>query len=385
MPPRNRIADMVPEITRWRQHLHRHPELGYDLPKTARFVAEKLRGFGVDEVVEGVGRSGVVAVIHGKAPGRTVALRADMDALPITEATGLDYASQTPGLMHACGHDGHSAILLGAGQYLAETRNFAGTVVLVFQPAEEHGAGAAAMIEDGLLTRWGIDEIYGLHTEPGLPVGAIATRAGPVQAASDEFDITVTGRGGHAAIPQETIDTTLVAAQIVVSLHSIVGRNFNPLHSVVLTIGSFVTDSSASNVIAHNVLLRGTLRCLDQEDRALGEARIRRVVTDTASAFGATAHIDWMSGYPVTINDAVATEHALRAAQRAVVEVTDTFEPTMTSEDFSYYLQHRPGAYVYLGNGDSAGLHNPEYVFNDDAIPYGASYFVELVEQRLAV
>jgi amidohydrolase len=383
MPIRNRFAELLPEIVEWRQHLHRNPEILYEVHETAAFVAEKLRAFGVDEVVEGIGQTGVVGVIRGKGTGtKTVGLRADMDALPIHEDTGLDYASEVPGKMHACGHDGHTSMLLGAAKYLAETRNFDGTVVVIFQPAEEGGAGAKAMVDDGLMDRFGIDEVYGMHNAPGVPIGEIVTRPGPLQASSDEFEIVVTGLGGHAAEPHKAVDTTLVASQIVVTLHSIVSRSVDPLRSVVLTVGTFRTDSGASNIIAHNARMEGTVRCLHADDRALMEGRIRRVVEDTASAFGATAVLNWIPGYPVTVNDEDATDWAMEAA-RAVANDVGTTDPIMPSEDFSYMLNERPGAYLFLGNGDSAMCHHPKYNFNDEAIPYGCSFFAEIVERRM--
>ena len=385
MPVKNRLAEMATEIAEWRQHLHRHPEIMYDVHNTAAFVAEKLRGFGCDEVVERIGRTGVVGVIHGKAKGsgRVIGLRADMDALPIHEETGLDYASQTDGAMHACGHDGHTAILLGAAKYMAETRNFDGSVVLIFQPAEEGGAGAKAMIDDGMMDRFGVQEVYGLHNAPGIPIGTMVTCPGPLLASSDEFEIKVTGVGGHAAEPHRAVDTTLVAAQIVVSLHSIVSRNIDPLRSVVLTVGTFSTDSEASNIIPHTAMMEGTVRCLDEQDRALAEARVRRVAEDTASAFGAQAEVIWSSGYPVTLNAPEGVERAVEAARAVMQNVDDKTDPIMPSEDFSYMLQERTGAYLFLGNGDSAMCHHPKYNFNDDAIPYGSSFFAELVERRM--
>jgi amidohydrolase len=384
MPIRNRFAELLPEITEWRQHLHRNPEILYEVHQTAAFVADKLRAFGVDEVVEGIGQTGVVGVIRGKGAGsKTVGLRADMDALPIHEDTGLDYASEVPGKMHACGHDGHTSMLLGAAKYLSETRNFDGTVVVIFQPAEEGGAGAKAMVDDGLMDRFGIDEVYGMHNAPGIPVGAIATRPGPLQASSDEFEIVVTGLGGHAAEPHRSVDTTLVAAQIVVTLHSIVSRSVDPLRSVVLTVGTFRTDSGASNIIAHTARMEGTVRCLHPDDRALMEGRIRRVVEDTASAFGATAELNWLPGYPVTVNHEDATAWAVEAARAVANDVDDATYPIMPSEDFSYMLNERPGAYLFLGNGDSAMCHHPKYNFNDEAIPYRCSFFAEIVERRM--
>ncbi len=384
MPIRNRFAEMLPEITEWRQHLHRNPEILYEVHKTAAFVADKLRAFGVDEIVEGIGQTGVVGVIRGKGSGtKTIGLRADMDALPIHEETGLDYASEVPGKMHACGHDGHTSMLLGAAKYLSETRNFDGTVVVIFQPAEEGGAGAKAMVDDGLMERFGIDEVYGLHNAPGVPVGMIVTRPGPLQASADEFEIVVTGLGGHAAEPHKAIDTTLVASQIVVTLHSVVSRNIDPLNSVVLTIGTFQTDSNASNVIPETARMKGTVRCLNPEDREKMEGRVRRVVEDTASAFGAKGELAWEYGYPVTVNHDDATSWAVDAARAVANDVVDDANPIMPSEDFSYMLNERPGAYLFLGNGDSAMCHHPKYNFNDEAAPFGCSFFAEIVERRL--
>ncbi|MCG7624839.1 M20 aminoacylase family protein [Epibacterium sp. Ofav1-8] len=387
MPVRNRFAELLPEITAWRHDFHEHPELMYDVHRTAGLVQERLTAFGCDEVVPGIGKTGVVGVIKGKstASGKVIALRADMDALPIHEETGLDYASKTPGKMHACGHDGHTAILLGAAKYLSETRNFNGTVVLLFQPAEEGGAGGKAMVDDGVMDRWGVQEVYGLHNMPGLPVGHIATRVGGLLASSDEFEIEVTGKGGHAAAPHDAIDTTLVASQIVVSLHSIVSRNVDPIHRVVLTVGTFETDSTASNVIAHRAKLKGTVRTLDAENRKLAEARVRRVAEDTASAFGATARVTWTPGYPVTENTAAEVAHAVKAAQAVTESVDPDAAPIMPSEDFAYMLEARPGAYIFLGNGDTAMCHHPAYQFDDDAIPLGCSWFVELCEGRMPI
>ncbi|MEM7260297.1 MAG: amidohydrolase, partial [Pseudomonadota bacterium] len=317
MPVKNRFAELHEQITGWRQDFHRHPELMYDVHRTAARVAELLREFGCDEVVEGIGKTGVVGVIHGSATasGRTIGLRADMDALPITETTGLEYASDTPGVMHACGHDGHTAMLLGAARYLCETRAFDGTAITIFQPAEEGGAGGLAMCQDGLMDRFAIDEVYGMHNTPGLPVGEFAIRPGPLLASSDEFEITVTGKGGHAAEPHAAIDTTLVASHIVVVLQSIVARHVNPLKRVVLTVGTFETDSAASNVIAHQVVLGGTVRTLDAEYRQSVEQRVREVATGTAMAFGATAEVNWQPGYPATVNTDANTRYAAQVAR----------------------------------------------------------------------
>jgi hippurate hydrolase len=387
MPVKNRFAEMQEEITKWRRHLHENPELLYEVHKTAAFVVERLKEIGLDEsaITTGIGRTGVVAVIEGKTntSGRVIGLRADMDALPIHEASGVDYPSKTPGVMHACGHDGHTAILLGAAKYLSETRNFDGKVVLIFQPAEEGGAGGKAMCDDGLMERWGIQEVYGLHNMPGLPVGQFATRPGALLASSDEFEITVTGKGGHAAAPHDAIDTTLVASQIVVSLHSIVSRNVNPVKRVVLTVGTFETDSTASNVIAHQARLQGTVRTLDTEYRALAEGWVRQVAENVAAAYGATAKVEWTPGYPVTINTPDETQYAVAAARAVSPDVIEETDPIMPSEDFAYMLEERPGAYIFLGNGDTAMCHHPAYVFDDEAIPLGCSWFAELVERRM--
>ncbi len=387
MPVKNRFAEMQQEITKWRRHLHETPELLYEVHKTAAFVVDRLKEIGLDDraITTGIGRTGVVAVIEGRtnASGRVIGLRADMDALPITEASGVDYPSKTPGVMHACGHDGHTAILLGAAKYLSETRNFDGTVVLIFQPAEEGGAGGKAMCDDGLMERWGIQEVYGLHNMPGLPVGQFATRPGALLASSDEFEITVTGKGGHAAAPHDAVDTTLVASQIVVSLHSIVSRNVNPIKRVVLTVGTFETDSTASNVIAHQARLQGTVRTLDTEYRAQAETWVRQVAENVAAAYGATAEVAWTPGYPVTINTPDETVYAVEAARAVSAHVDDNTDPIMPSEDFAYMLAERPGAYIFLGNGDTAMCHHPAYVFDDEAIPVGCSWFAELVERRM--
>ncbi|WP_107497601.1 M20 aminoacylase family protein [Thalassobius sp. I31.1] len=385
MPVKNRFAEMHEEITGWRRHLHAHPELMYDVHETAAFVVERLKEFGVDEITPGVGKTGVVALIKGKSDtkGRVVGMRADMDALPIEEATGLDYASTVPGKMHACGHDGHTSILLGAAKYLAETRNFDGTVALIFQPAEEGGAGGLAMCQDGMMDRWNIQEVYGLHNAPGIPVGEFAMRPGALLASSDEFKITVTGKGGHAAEPALAIDTTLVAAQIVVTLQSIVARNVDPLKRVVLTVGTFNTDSAASNVIAHEVVMEGTVRTLDSEYRTICEERVKRVAMDTASVFGAVAKVEWTPGYPVTFNTEAETAYAAEAARAVSAKVDDKTDPIMPSEDFAYMLEERPGAYIFLGNGDTQMCHHPEYQFDDEAIPFGSAWFVELAERRM--
>lgn len=385
MPVKNRFAELLPEITAWRRDFHEHPELLYDVHRTAGRVADLLRGFGCDEVVEGVGRTGVVGVIKGRtdSKGRVIGLRADMDALPIIEQTGLDYASKTPGKMHACGHDGHTAMLLGAAKYLAETRNFDGTAIVIFQPAEEGGGGGDAMVRDGLVSRWNIQEFYGMHNMPGMPVGSFSIKPGAMMAAADQFDITVTGKGGHAAKPHECIDTTLTAAQIIVALQSVVSRNIDPLKNAVISVCVVSTDSTAHNVIPQVVKLKGTARSLDPAVRDQLEEGITRVATNVAAAMGATAQVDYQRGYPVTMNDEQATVWAAEVARDVAGDVNLSMQPMMGGEDFSYMLNEKPGAYIFVGNGDTAMVHHPAYNFNDDAIPAGSSWYAGMVESRM--
>jgi amidohydrolase len=389
MPIVNRVADLHSDIQGWRRDLHEHPELLYDVHRTAAFVADRLREFGCDQIVTGIGRTGVVGVIKGKkAPGRgelkVLGLRADMDALPIQEATGLPYASKTEGKMHACGHDGHTAMLLGAARYLAETRNFAGDAVVIFQPAEEGGAGAEAMIKDGLMDRFGIEQVYGMHNGPGIPIGSFAIRPGPIMAATDSVDIKIEGHGGHAARPHKCIDSTLVGAQLIMALQTIVSRSVDPLESAVVSMSEF-HSGNARNVIPQTAVLRGTVRTLVPEVRDLVEKRIGEVCQGVATLTGAKVDLSYERGYPVTVNHASQTDHAIRIAQQVSGEanVHET-PPLMGGEDFSYMLEARPGAFIFCGNGDSAGLHHPAYNFNDEAILYGTSYWIKLVENTLA-
>ena len=385
MPIRNRFAELLPEISAWRQDFHAHPELLFDCHRTAGVVAEKLREFGCDEVVEGIGRTGVVGVIRGKSTGsgRVVGLRADMDALPIYEATGLDYASKEAGKMHACGHDGHTAMLMGAAKYLAETRNFDGTVVVIFQPAEEGGGGGDEMCRDGMMERFGIQEVYGMHNWPGQEAGSFAIRPGAFFAATDQFEIAVEGLGGHAAKPHQCIDTTVVAAQLVLAMQTIVSRNADPTKEAVVSVTSFVTESQAFNVIPQHVTLRGTVRTMDPAVRELAETRIKTLAENIAAGFGATAHVDYRRGYPVMVNSETETEYAAEAA-RAVAGDCGSAPLVMGGEDFAYMLEERPGAYILVGNGDTADVHHPKYNFNDSVIPAGCSFWVELAERRLA-
>ena len=387
MPIKNRLSEMQAEITEWRRDLHENPELLYDVHRTAATVAARLREFGCDEVVEGIGRTGVVGLIKGKTDtrGHVVGLRADMDALPILEATGLPYASKTPGKMHACGHDGHTAMLLGAAKYLAETRNFDGAVAVVFQPAEEGGAGGEAMVKDGLITRFGIKEIYGMHNSPGLPVGQFSIKSGAFYAATDNFTLRLTGHGGHAAYPHRTVDTTVMAAQIVMTLQTIVSRNTDPLQSVVVSVTSLRTESEAWNVIPEHVEVRGTVRTFDPAMRKMAEERLKTIVTSTVQAFGGTVDLVWKPGYPAMVNAERETGFAAEVAARiAGPNGVDANCPAiMGGEDFAYMLQACPGAYIQVGNGPTAEVHHPEYNFDDNAIPYGASYWAELVETRM--
>jgi amidohydrolase len=387
MPIVNRIADLHGEITAWRRDIHAHPELLYDVHRTAASVAEKLKSFGCDEVVTGIGRTGVVGVIRGSKPddgGRVIGLRADMDALPIEEASDLPYRSTVPGKMHACGHDGHTAMLLGAARYLTETRNFAGTAVVIFQPAEEGGAGGKAMVQDGLMDRFRIEEVYGMHNYPGLPVGQFGLRPGPLMAAADRLTIEIEGRGGHAARPHISIDTVLVGAQIINQIQSIVSRNVDPLQAAVISICVFQAGST-DNVIPQTALLRGTARSLTPEVRDLLERRLHEVVTGTAQLYGATAKLTYKRDYPVTRNHERQAAFAAAVAAKVVGQerVDDRFAPVMGAEDFSFMLEARPGAFIFVGNGDSAGLHHPAYDFNDETIPIGTSYWVKLVETAL--
>jgi amidohydrolase len=389
MPIINRVADLQPDIQAWRRDIHENPELLYDVHRTAALVADRLREFGCDEVITGLGRTGVVGRIRGSRPAgkgdiKVIGLRADMDALPILEETNLPYASKTPGKMHACGHDGHTAMLLGAARYLAETRNFAGDAVVIFQPAEEGGAGAVAMLDDGLMERFGIEQVYGMHNGPGIPVGAFGIRPGAIMAGGDAVGITIEGHGGHAAHPDKCIDSVLVGAQLIAALQSIVSRSVDPLESAVISICEFHAGH-ARNVIPDTAELKGTVRTLNQEVRELVERRVREVVAGVAQVTGARINLTYDRGYPVTFNHALQTDVATRTAKEIAGEANvHEMPPLMAGEDFAFMLQQRPGALIFCGNGDSAGLHHPAYNFNDEAIVFGTSYWIKLVENTLA-
>ena len=388
MPIINRIAAMQDEIAGWRHDFHAHPELLYEVHRTAARVADKLKAFGCDEVVTGLGKTGVVGVIRGRKrthAGRTIGLRADMDALPIEEATEVPYGSTVPGKMHACGHDGHTAMLLGATKYLTKTRNFAGTAVVIFQPAEEGGAGAKAMLDDDLIDRFGIEEVFGMHNLPGLPTGHFAIRPGPMMAAADRIYIDIEGLGGHAAKPHLAIDPILVGAQMINQMQSIVSRNVDPLDAAVVSICMFQSGHT-DNVIPQTARLCGTARSLTAQVQDLLERRLHEIVDGTARLHGAKAKLTYKRDYPVTTNHerqtAFAASVAAEIAGRERVEADAA--PMMGAEDFSFMLQARPGAFIFIGNGPSPGLHHPAYNFNDEVIPLGASYWARLVETALA-
>ena len=385
MPVNNRIAHFAEEVAEWRRDFHAHPELLYEVHRTAGVVADRLRSFGCDEVVTGIGRTGVVGVIKGRSPGnRAIGLRADMDALPILEGVSRPYSSVTSGLMHACGHDGHTAMLLGAAKYLAETRNFSGSAIIIFQPAEEGGGGGKAMIDDGLMQRFDISEVYGMHNKPGLPIGEFGVRTGPMMAAADRFEIKIVGRGGHAAMPNATIDAVYIASQLVIALQGIVARNVDPLESAVVST-TMLRAGETFNVLPQEALLRGTVRTFNPAIQDLVERRMQAIVDATAAMHEATILLDYDRGYPVTRNHEAQTAFATEIARQVVgADHVDTdYPPTMGAEDFSYMLEERPGCFIFVGNGETAGLHHPDYDFDDAAIPIGASYWAKLIETAL--
>jgi hippurate hydrolase len=383
MPRSDLIATFTPELTAIRRDFHRHPELLFDVQRTAGIVADKLKAWGVDEVVTGIGKTGVVGVIKGKRQdsGKVIGLRADMDALPIHEETNLEHRSTVPGKMHACGHDGHTTMLLGAAKYLAETRDFDGTAIVIFQPAEEGGAGAKVMCDEGVMERFGVQEVYGLHNKPGLPVGQFCIRKGPIMAAADRFLIRINGKGGHAAAPHDTKDPVVAACQLVTALQTVASRNADPLDSVVVS-ATAINAGEAFNVIPQSVEIKGSVRTLTPAMRDLAEKRITEICQGLTQAFDLKCEIEYFRGYPVTFNHAGQTDFVTSATKNVFgKEAIDTeVPPTMGSEDFSFMLEERPGAYIFMGNGDSAGLHHPAYEFNDAAIPVGVTYWASLVE-----
>jgi amidohydrolase len=382
MPVVNRIADFSAEMTAWRRHLHTIPELGLECHETAAFVAERLRDFGVDEIHEGIAKTGIVAIINGQGAGPTIGLRADMDALPITEETGVDYVSTRPGKMHACGHDGHTTMLLGAARYLAETRNFRGRVALIFQPAEEAGGGGEVMVQEGVMDRFDVAQVYALHNAPGKALGSFFTTPGPIMAAADTFHIHVTGKGGHGARPHDCVDPVVAACAIVQSLQTIVSRNHKAANELVISVTQIHTGTT-DNVIPETAYINGTVRTFDKDVQAMVVKRMQDIVAGHATSFGVQAELDFEYGYPPTINDAEKAGFAASVAAEVAgdANVDDAFEPVMGAEDFSYMLEVRPGAYLMLGQGDGPGVHHPKYNFNDEIAPVGASFFARLVER----
>lgn len=384
MPVINSIAAMEEEMTAWRRDFHMHPELAYQETRTAGIVAEKLKSWGI-EVTEQIGKTGVVGVIRGTGDGPSMGLRADMDALPIEEANDTPWKSQNQGVMHACGHDGHTTMLLGAAKYLAETRNFAGTVNVIFQPAEEGFAGAQAMIDDGLFETFPCDQVYGLHNWPQMPAGSVAAVKGPIMAAADKFDVTVTGKGAHGAMPQHGVDPIVVGGQIVSALQSLVSRSTDPIDTAVLSITMFHAGA-AYNVIPDTATFGGTVRTFNPKVQDMIEAGMQRIASGVAEAMGATATVDYRRGYPATVNHDRETDLAAGVAGAIVgpENVRTDVDPTMGAEDFAFMLNRKPGCYLWLGQGggrSDANVHHPEYDFNDDVLPVGASVLARLVEE----
>src|SRR5690348_8918367 len=387
MPAIPRIAQYADELTRWRHDIHAHPELGFEEERTSAFVAEQLARLGC-EVHRGVGRTGVVGVLRQSNGPNSVGLRADMHALPVRETNRFDYRSQNEGRMHACGHDGHTTMLLGAARYLSETRGFDGTVDFIFQPAEEGLGGAKAMVEDGLFERFPSDAIFGMHNRPGLGVGKFAIRQGPMMAGGAYFDISIEGRGAHGARPESGIDPVLVAGHITTALQSIVARNVRPQDTAVLSVTQ-IHGGDAYNVIPASAVMRGTARAFSRETLNLIETRMRKIVEGVAAGLGASASLDFRVIFPPLVNHADATQFIADCAAELVGDenVDCAGGLTMASEDFAYMLEHRPGAYIQIGNGDGEGgceVHNPGYDFNDAALTFGASLFARLVEKKLA-
>lgn len=386
MPVVNRIAEFSADMTQWRRHLHTIPELGLDCFDTADFVAERLREFGVDEIHEGIAKTGIIAIINGQKSGETIGLRADMDALPITEATGAGHASTRPGKMHACGHDGHTTMLLGAARYLSETRNFSGRVALIFQPDEEAGGGANVMVHEGIMERFDISQVYALHNAPGFEPGAFYTTPGPIMAAVDTFHVHVKGLGGHGAMPHETRDPVMAACGIAMAFQTIVSRNHYALDDLVVSVTQIHTGT-IDNVIPETAYLNGTVRTFDPKVQNMVRNRMKAIVAGQAASYGVEAVLEYDVGYPATINDADKAGFAADVAREVAgdARVIADAGREMGAEDFSYMLAKRPGAYLFIGQGETAGLHHPEYDFNDEIAPVGASFFARLVERALPV
>jgi len=381
MPVLNRIASYAEEMKAWRRHLHAHPELRFDCPQTAAFIAARLRSFGVDEIHEGIAQTGLVAIINGQGTGPTIGLRADMDALPITEITGAAHASTVAGQMHACGHDGHVTMLLGAAKYLAETRRFAGRVALIFQPAEEDGGGGEVMVKAGVMDTFRIARVFGIHNAPNVPLGHFLTTPGPLMAAVDTATVMLTGKGGHGATPHDCVDPVVAMCGMVGAIQTILSRNVYALDEAVISVTQ-VHAGTASNIIPEEALFCATIRSFRPEVRDLLKRRFTELVEGHAAAYGVTAQVRYDWGYPATVNDAEQAGFAAAVARdvSGPEAVNDHANREMGSEDFSYMLQARPGAYLFMGIGPGAGLHHPAYDFNDEAAPIGASFFARLVE-----
>ncbi|MEM9045003.1 MAG: M20 aminoacylase family protein [Pseudomonadota bacterium] len=382
MPVLDQIAGYSDELTAWRRHIHAHPELGFDCHETAKFVIDKLERFGVDEIHSGIATTGIVGIINGRGAGRTIGLRADMDALPMPEDTGVSYASTRPGRMHACGHDGHTTMLLGAARYLAETRNFSGRVALIFQPAEEGGGGGRVMCQEGVMDRFEIAEVYALHTSPWYEAGTFHTAPGPVMAAVDEFAIEITGKGGHASQPQRAIDPVAAALQVGQAIQTVVSRNINALDQIVVSLTE-IHAGTAHNVIPNHVSMGGTIRSYNPEARGIIHRRLAEICDGMQAAMGVTISLRFPESLPSTVNHPAQVEMAARACRSVVSpdSVDTSMAPRTGAEDFSYMLQERPGAFVFIGQGIGPGVHNPAFDFNDEIAPIGASFFATLVEQ----
>ena len=382
MPIINRIADYFDEMQGWRHHMHTYPELGFDCFETAKFVKSKLEEFGVDEIYTEIAKTGIVAIIRGKSNGKTIGLRADMDALPLEEATSKEYKSKKTGVMHACGHDGHTTMLLGAAKYLCETRNFSGNVALIFQPAEEGGGGAKIMCKEGIMDKFRIDEVYGIHNDPGSPLGFFKTCVGPNMAAADDFTIKIVGHGGHAAEPEETIDPLVTGVQLVQAIQTISSRNLSALENVVISITQFHAGTT-HNIIPNDAYINGTVRTLSKNAQSLVVKRLKELCAGHSHGFGGKIKLDYNYGYPPTVNHQKETKFAADVAEEIVgiQNVDVNAKPIMASEDFSYMIEERPGCYFHIGQGTGAPVHNPEYDFNDDLSPIGASFFVRLIEK----
>ena len=382
MPVLNRIASYAEDMKGWRRHLHQYPELAFDCHETAAWIVERLREIGVDEIHEGIAKTGVVALIKGQADGPVIGLRADMDALPIEELTGAPYASKVPGKMHACGNDGHVTMLLGAAKYLAETRNFAGTVALIFQPAEEDGGGGNVMVQEGMMDRFGIGQVYGIHNAPNVPFGQFLTTPGPLMASVDTAVVRVTGKGGHGATPHDCVDPVVAIVGMVQAVQTIIPRNVYALEEAVISV-TMIHTGTASNIIPEDGTFTATIRCFKPDVRALLKRRFHEIVEGHATAYGVKAVVEYDWGYPATINHEDETDFAADVAREVVgTDLVDArSNREMGSEDFSYMLEVRPGAYLFLGTGPGAGLHHAAFDFNDEAAPIGASFFARLVEK----